>query len=138
MPFLQKQVFPDLNGIWKGTLVSTWIDPGTGQPKPPIPTEITIRQKLFGTTTVTLKTGESRSYSTRAFFEAFRETRRYRIWYSYNNEPLAHVRDRSAQHDGVAYLELHYDEDKNRLVGTYYTARKTTGDIDVRRRPGRA
>jgi hypothetical protein len=33
----------------------------------------------------------------------------------------------------VAYLELNYDEDQNRLVGRYYTARDTSGDIDVRR-----
>ena len=34
-PALQTAIFPDLNGIWSGTLVSTWIDPHTGKGIPP-------------------------------------------------------------------------------------------------------
>jgi hypothetical protein len=132
VPLFRIQIFPDLNGKWTGTLCSTWVNRATGEQPPPIPTEIVIRQKLFSTN-VSLRTGESRSHSTRAFLEAFKDTRRYRIWYSYNNEPKASVRHRSSQHEGVAYLELNYDEDQNRLVGRYYTARDTSGDIDVRR-----
>ena len=38
-PILQRKAFPDLNGSWTGTLVSTWVDPATGLPKSPIPTD---------------------------------------------------------------------------------------------------
>jgi hypothetical protein len=131
-PLLQRKTFPDLNGTWKGTLTSTWIDPTTGAPKPPIPTEIVIRQGLFATS-VSLGTGESTSHSTRFFLEPFRDTGRFRIWYSYNNDPQAQYQHRSSPHEGVAFLECEFGTDPNRLTGRYYTARRTTGDIDVRR-----
>ncbi|MBN8750333.1 MAG: hypothetical protein J0I65_22885 [Variovorax sp.] len=129
-PALQRRAFPDLNGTWEGTLVSTWVDPETGQTKPPIPTTITIRQGLLSMA-VSLKTGESTSHSTRALLEKFSETSRFRIWYSYNNDPQAQYQHRSSPHEGVAFLELDADSDMNRLTGRYYTARRTTGDIDV-------
>ncbi len=132
-PLLQRKTFPDLSGTWKGTLISTWIDPATGSPKPPVTTEIVIRQGLF-TTSVSLKTQESTSHSTRSFLEPLRDTGRFRIWYSYNNDPRAQYQQRSSPHEGVAFLECEFDADPNRLTGRYYTARRTTGDIDVRRR----
>jgi hypothetical protein len=136
-PILQRKTFPDFTGTWKGTLTSTWIDPATGAPKEPIPTEITIRQGLFATTSVSLKTGESSSHSTRSLLEPFREERRFRIWYSYNNDPQAQFQHRSSPHEGVAFLDCEFDSDPDRLAGRYYTARRTTGDIEVRRQRGR-
>ncbi|MWA35489.1 hypothetical protein [Burkholderia pseudomallei] len=129
-PAIQRKTFPDMNGTWQGTLVSTWIDPETGQPKPPILTTITIRQGLLSTS-VSLRTGESTSHSTRALLETFPETSRFRIWYSYNNDPQAQYQHRSSPHEGVAFLELDADANMNRLTGRYYTARRTTGDMDV-------
>ncbi|MBN9374588.1 MAG: hypothetical protein J0I40_04180, partial [Cellulomonas sp.] len=117
-PALQRRAFPDLNGTWEGTLVSTWVDPETGQTKPPIPTTITIRQGLLSMA-VSLKTGESTSHSTRALLEKFSETSRFRIWYSYNNDPQAQYQHRSSPHEGVAFLELDADSDMNRLTGRY-------------------
>lgn len=131
-PVIQSKTFPDLNGVWEGPLVSTWIDPTTGAVPPPIPAVVTIRQGLF-LTIVSLRTGESQSHSTRSFLEAFRDTHRFRIWYSYNNDPVAQVQHRSSPHEGVAFLELDHDADPDRLTGRYYTARKSTGDLDVRR-----
>lgn len=129
-PALQRGAFPDLNGTWEGTLVSTWVDPETGKTKQPIPTTITIRQSLLSMV-VSLKTGESTSHSTRALLERFSETSRFRVWYSYNNDPQAQYQHRSSPHEGVAFLELDTSSDMNRLTGRYYTARRTTGDIDV-------
>jgi hypothetical protein len=57
-PLLQRKTFPDLNGSWSGTLISTWVDPTTGSRKPPIPADIVIRQGLF-TASVSLRTGKS-------------------------------------------------------------------------------
>ncbi|MGO6812208.1 hypothetical protein ACCS61_32440 [Rhizobium ruizarguesonis] len=133
-PILQRKLFPDLNGEWKGYLYSTWINPQTGQTPPAIPTTVTIRQSFFSTS-IALQTGESRSQSTRAFLEPDYVNRRYRLWYSYNNEPLAIYRHRSSPHEGVAYLDLDWDQNRNELLGTYYTARKSTGDMKLERKP---
>jgi len=126
-PALGRWVFPDLNGRWSGTLASTWINPETGQGIPPILITVWIRQGLF-TTSIRLKTRESQSFSTRAFLEPARERACYRLWYSYNNDPDARFRDRSSPHEGVAFLEFETGL-PGQLKGTYYTARKTTGDI---------
>lgn len=134
MPFMQTKVFPDLNGEWVGHLKSTWINPETAATSPPIPVSLKVRQTFFSAS-VTLKTRESFSRSTRVFLEPDYENRRYRLWYSYNNDPQAQFWHRSSPHEGVAYLDLDWDTNRNRLSGTYYTARKTTGDIDVRRQP---
>ncbi len=131
-PWLGQRTFPDLNGVWKGTLISTWTDPESEMAPDPISVEITIRQGLFSTH-VSLATNESKSHSTRCILEPVYDTRRYRIWYSYSNEPRAQMRHRSAPHEGVAYLELDVGEHPTRLTGRYYTARKTTGDISVKR-----
>ena len=131
-PILQRKLFPDLNGVWKGHLHSTWIDPKTKKNIDPIPTTVTIRQSFFSTS-VTLQTGESFSQSTRVFLEPDYETRRYRVWYSYNNEPEARFRYRSSPHEGVAYLDLRWDEGRDDMTGTYYTARKSTGDMKLKR-----
>lgn len=132
VPLMQTKMFPDLNGEWVGHLKSTWVDPKSGKPRPPIKAKLKISQTFF-TTNVTLQTEESFSKSTRVFLEPDYDNRRYRIWYSYNNDPKAQFQHRSSQHEGVAYLDLDWDADRNRLTGTYYTARKTTGDMDLQR-----
>lgn len=135
VPILDRKAFPDLNGKWTGVLKSTWMNPETKLELGPIPTQITIRQRLFQTS-VNLRTGESESLSTRCILERLPEIGRYRIWYSYNNDPIAQVRHRSSPHEGVAFLEIDPQADANRLSGRYYTARKTTGDIEVTRESG--
>jgi hypothetical protein len=131
-PIVGRKFFPDLTGTWAGELVSTWTSPATGAGIAPIPVTIWIRQGLFSTS-IKLCSAESTSYSTRCLLEADREMGRFRFWYSYDNDPRGQHRHRSAPHEGVAWLELDIDTDPERLVGCYYTDRKTSGDIDVRR-----
>jgi hypothetical protein len=131
-PMIGRKLFPDLTGTWEGELVSTWTNPATGLPAAPVPATIWIRQGFFSTS-IKLRTGESTSYSTRCLLEADDEAGRFRFWYSYDNNPQAQYRHHSARHEGVAWLELDIDTDPERLVGCYYTDRKTSGDIDVRR-----
>lgn len=135
LPWLARHTFPDLNGEWKGELISTWVDPSTGKGVPPIPTTIHIAQGLFSLS-VKLQTGESKSYSLRCFLEAFHDAGRFRIWYTYSNSPMARFRHRSAPHNGVAWLECDMDKGRNEMFGVYYTDRKTTGDISVSRGAG--
>jgi len=131
-PLIGRKLFPDLTGTWAGALESTWKNPETGQGIAPIAVTLWIRQGLFSTS-IKLRTGESTSYSTRCLLEADQEAGRFRFWYSYDNNPRAQYRNRSARHEGVAWLELDIDADPERLIGCYYTDRKTSGDIDIRR-----
>ena len=131
-PKIGRMTFPNLTGTWEGHLVTTWIDPKTGKTKPAVPITIWVRQGIFETK-ITLKTKESKSYSTRCLLEADREAGRYRFWYSYSNSPKEKYAYRSAKHEGIAWLELDIDVDPNCLEGNYYTDRKTIGDITVKR-----
>jgi hypothetical protein len=132
VPWLQRAAFPDLNGTWEGELVSTWINPETGQSPPPISATFTVRQGIFKTS-VTMRTGESQSHSDFMRLERLPSIKRHRIWYSYRNAPKAQVEHRSAPHEGIAYLEIDVASDADLMEGRYYTARKTTGDISIRR-----
>lgn len=78
-----------------------------------------------------MRTSESTSHSTRSLLEAFRDTGRLRVWYTYNNDPQAQVRRRSSPHEGVAWLEIEPATDRRKLVGRYYTDRKSSGDIEL-------
>jgi hypothetical protein len=131
-PVIARKLFPDLNGTWVGELVSTWTNSTTGEAIAPIPVTIWIRQGIFSTS-IKQRTGESTSYSTRCLLEADHEAGRFGFWYSYDNNPRAQYRQRSARHEGVAWLELDIDTDPERLAGCYYTDRKTSGDFAVRR-----
>jgi hypothetical protein len=130
-PFLGKVLFPDLNGAWRGALKTTWKD-ANGQSPDPITVTIRIRQTLFSFS-VQLETQESRSWSVHVIAEANPDAGRFRLWYSYSNQPRAEFLHRSTVHDGVAILEIVPDIDTSIITGHYYTARKTSGDIDVRR-----
>lgn len=84
---------------------------------------VKINQTLFGTS-VTVKTEESQSYTVAANFDI---TDNYkRLIYTYHNEAKAEYNEKSPQHYGTTIFDV---EDKNKLIGKYYTDRKTTGDI---------
>jgi hypothetical protein len=132
MPWLQTRTFPNLNGTWKGVMHSTYKVPETGEPWPPIDTTITIRQTLLSIS-ITMKSGESTSYSSRESLEPDYANKRFRVWYSYSNEPKAAVRNRSAPHNGVAFLEIDWVDNRNSLVGRYYNDRGSSGDMEIKR-----
>lgn len=130
-PILNRVFFPDLNGRWEGTLRTTWKD-ASGNSPGPIDTTIWIRQSLF-TVHVQQQTKESRSWSSHVIAEADPDAGRFQLWYSYINKPKAEVNHRSAQHEGLAILEIVPEIDPARLSGHYYTSRQTSGDIEVSR-----
>jgi hypothetical protein len=130
-PILDRAVFPDLNGVWKGEIDTTW-DAGKKGGGTKRKVTMTINQGLFATS-VMLQSGESISYSTRCLLERHPEAGRFRLWYSYDNAPRTRLQDRSRPHEGVAWLEFKAGADPPRLTGGYYTHRQTAGDIDVKR-----
>jgi hypothetical protein len=120
---------PDLQGTWKGQLVSDWVNPETGKRIEPITMFLVIRQTLFSVK-VTLMTKESTSYSTTADINIVSAGEDLYLNYNYTNRPKVTIRDRSAMHDGAAILKIITSPQKC-LEGEYWTSRKTRGEIKV-------
>lgn len=121
-------LFPDLNGIWVGTV--SWSDNKEIKSKP---ITFTIHQTFFSLR-LHSQTNESPSHSTRSVLVADREVKRYKILYSYEADPSAKFLHRSPRHEGMAWLEIDMTKDKHKLVGQYYTQRKTSGSITLKRK----
>jgi len=122
--------FPDLQGTWKGTLQSTWIDPATSQKIQPKDVMLVIKQ-TFSNISCVMYTDESNSFSNTAQINQDDDSGIFRLSYNYTNRSKANVRDRSAIHDGAAILKVITEPEKS-LEGEYRTSRKTTGDISVK------
>jgi len=121
--------FPLMEGTWRGTLTSTWINPHTERRVDPIAIVLVIRQTfLFVHCTIFTQESESRSYSASMHIDS--ESGEKRLVYSYMNKPRTSVRDRSAIHDGTASL-LMLGHPPNQLKGEYWTSRKTIGEISL-------
>lgn len=117
---------PDLQGTWKGTITSTWIDPTTNYKLDPIPAILAIKQ-TFNKIDCLLFTKESSSYSTVAEINLDQGGNLY-FNYNYTNRPRASVRERSEIHDGASVLQI--IKNQNRLLeGEYWTSRKSTGEM---------
>ena len=123
-------LFPDLQGTWRGTLQSTWIDPNTNQKISSNDVTLVIKQ-TFSNVSCVMHTDESDSFSNTAQINKDDDSGIFRLSYNYTNRSKANVRDRSAIHDGAAILKV-ITESERRLEGEYWTSRKTTGDIDVK------
>ncbi|OIO17491.1 hypothetical protein AUJ29_01245 [Candidatus Kuenenbacteria bacterium CG1_02_38_13] len=122
--------FPDLQGTWKGTLQSTWIDPATSQKIQPKDVMLVIKQ-TFSNISCVMYTDESNSFSNTAQINQDDDSGIFRLSYNYTNRSKANVRDRSVIHDGAAILKVITEPEKS-LEGEYRTSRKTTGDISVK------
>lgn len=85
---------------------------------------LTIKQTLLSVDVV-LKTEESASRCVSGTIEEVLGEKE--LIYTYLNEPKSKVRNRSEIHFGTATLVL---DAADRLVGKYYTDRKTTGDME--------
>lgn len=134
LPFLQGWLvkIPNLNGEWEGKLESTWVNPETGQTVAPIETIATIRQNLT-TIRIDFQTGEMESQSVVADISCDEFRRVAEIKYIYQSEPDATVRYRSEMHYGTAKLTVKKSKGSTTLNGRYWTDRKTTGSIKLKR-----
>ena len=121
--------FPNLNGTWKGTIQTTWTDPETGERPDPIPAILTIKQSFFKISCV-MRTGEMTSRSTVSEFNLNKENQLKRLFYSYDSNPLQTVKERSPQHCGTMVFDI-IEEPKFKLIGEYWTGRKTTGQVEM-------
>jgi hypothetical protein len=121
--------FPYIQGTWRGTLTSTWIDPGTKQAIDPVDIVLVIRQSFLSIhCTVFTRESESRSHSASIHIDL--DSGEKRLVYTYTNKPRTTIRDRSAIHDGTASLVI-VNTPPDELKGEYWTSRKTTGEISL-------
>ncbi len=121
--------FPDLQGTWSGILRSSWINPETKHPEPPIPVQVVIRQTFLNIHCILL-TSESKSKSCCACLDIDPETGEKYLTGTYINTPRVRIRDRSQMHEGTVRLQI-VGMQKPILKGDYYTTRATKGDIQI-------
>ena len=123
---------PNMNGVWQGTLQSTWVDPCTQQKVAPIATELTIKQSLFSISCV-MKTDEMRSNSINAGFNINSDNQEFQLLYTYLSIPKQHIQERSRIHYGTIIFDLDKNYDVSEISGNYWTGRETVGSITMRK-----
>jgi len=124
-------LIPDLSGEWTGKLKTTYNSPETGNNKEPKKIDAVIKQDLFSIS-FTLKTREMNSNSYVAAFDIDKKQNRNNVCYTYASRPQPHHREISPIHDGTALLDI-VGSPPSKLEGEYWTTRKTTGTIELKR-----
>lgn len=119
--------FPDLNGTWLGSINSDYIDPETQQRKAPIPVMFTIRQN-YSSINCIMHTNEMKSYLISEGFNVNKDKQIKQLSYIYTSKPGILITDRSPQHDGAIIFDI-IEKPEKKLVGRYWTDRKTKGEI---------
>jgi hypothetical protein len=119
---------PDIGGVWKAMLSSTWVNPETGETIEPIMGYAVIRQ-TFSTLSIRLLTKESSSklVASRIICDPDGV---YSVVAVYINEPKHSVRGRSPIHYGGLVLHV---QGKPPIVldGHYWTDRATQGEVSL-------
>lgn len=130
--FERLHAVPCLEGQWSGTFQTTW-QPADGSSPPKGSIDVKITQPDIFTIKITQQSGESNSYS---FAESFEHEVDGSIFlnFSYRNDPKASVRNRSQISYGTSRYKLERSKDKATLSGSYYTDRKTTGDVELQKK----
>lgn len=122
--------FPNLNGTWTGEIKSNYIEKNTGKKIEEIKATLEIRQS-FVYTHCLLKTTTMESSSFVSQFDINKEKQQLKLVYSYGGEPNLLLKDKNPSHFGTAMLNI---EDKGAtLKGSYWTDRKTTGELIFRK-----
>lgn len=120
---------PNLNGTWRGTIVSSWTD-GNGNKLDPISTILSIRQ-TFIKISCTMRTGEMVSHSCcEGFIVDPQEIAKIQLGYFYLSKPKPQCQSRSPMHYGAILFDL--TNNNTVLIGSYWTQRKTTGEITLK------
>src|SRR5207244_1086903 len=117
---------PYLKGTWKGVLVSSYVDPATQKPVPPIEAYLVIRQ-TYSSIHLRLMTKESASESVANNIPKG-EDGVYSVASVYRNTPQLAHRHRSAIHHGALIMRVEGDP-VMALTGEYWTDRMTRGEM---------
>jgi SMODS-associating 2TM, beta-strand rich effector domain len=119
---------PMVRGTWRGELVSLWVDPTTKKTRPPKTVYLAIEQTM---TTIRTRLLTDESESDPIVAAVAKMPNGYRaISYTYENTPRIGLRRKSPPHRGGALLTIH-GEPPNRIVGEYWTARDSQGELTL-------
>lgn len=121
---------PFIHGKWEGEMVSTWIDPKTNKPLPPIPCQIEIKQK-FDRLSVRMKTKQSQSDSVNTCLHYNPENETCTLWYNYQNTSFQDNREDNPIHFGSVRLNVIEEGNSIHFEGEYWTSRKTSGSMVI-------
>ena len=121
---------PFIHGKWEGEMVSTWIDPKTNKPLPPIPCQIEIKQK-FDRLSVRMKTKQSQSDSVNTCLHYNPENETCTLWYNYQNTAYQDNREDNPIHFGSVRLNVIEEGNSIHFEGEYWTSRKTSGSMVI-------
>lgn len=119
---------PDLQGTWKGQMVTDWINPTTNDKAQTIEVYLVIRQSLSAIH-MRLLTMESMSESLAGNISCNTDGV-YVVAGTYRNTPKILLRDKSSIHHGSLLLNIQ-GEPPNCLEGEYWTDRNTKGEIKL-------
>ena len=79
-----------------------------------------------------MRTKEMKSTSFVSAFDIDKNQNRKRVCYSYTSIPKPEYREKSPMHNGTALLDIMANP-PNKLSGEYWTTRKTTGTIELKK-----
>ena len=119
-------VTPDLSGKWEGTLHYVW-NGNEGDRD----TSVIIIQ-TFNHIVVKLGTVESTSRSVAASFDIDYHKGTSDLYYTYINEPMVTIQNRSQIHYGTTRLTFDV-HNLTSLVGEYWTSRNTKGTMRLKK-----
>jgi len=123
--------FPNLRGSWAGEIYSSWVNPETGEKVAPIPVILSINQSFFHIS-CKMMTGEMDSISITEGFNIEADRQIKQLAYIYTSKPRISVNERSLPQDGSIVFDI-IEKPKEKLKGRYWTERKTTGEIVLKR-----
>jgi len=127
IPFLNKLLFPDLNGEWDMTIHWRWDDKkGVAQATAHI-------KQDFLKMSMEVASEDSDSSTLLAKPQKDPESGRAILFYIYRNTPKLKNGNKSLPYDGTAILKLDHTS-LNILEGNYYTDRSTRGYYELKRK----
>lgn len=123
---------PCVAGAWIGEIKPTGINPNSGEDVPWVVESAIVIEQTFWTISITALTAESVSHSSAATITSRTESKAHKVLsYVYLNEPSQAVRHRSHPSNGACNLSVVGDRPTT-VSGSYWTDRKTTGDLEYR------
>ncbi len=128
LPFLHPWFvsIPDLRGTWKGQIISTWVDPQTGNKISPIDAYFVVRQTFSSLQIRLITTQSSSELLTGNIVRDIDGI--YVVLGIYVNTPKLRYRDVSPIHHGGLLLHIQGNP-PHTLSGQYWTDRDTKGEL---------
>lgn len=126
---------PNIRGTWRGTLTSSWRDPGSGEQIAPDDDVYFVIRQTYWSVSAQLFSGESKSHSILGTVGRVADGQ-YALTAIYQNAPRALLRERSPIHHGAVMVDVSGSPPR-RLEGFYWTERKTMGELEFTARSAR-